>query len=57
MKTPEEIKKGLECCISGDCDFCPYYKAKMDCGDHLKSDALAYIQQLEAAQSKEDMHA
>ena len=52
MRTPEEIKRGLECCIAGDCDSCPYYEAKKDCGDRLKIDALAYIQQLEAAQPK-----
>lgn len=47
MRTPEEIKKGLERCIDGDCDSCPYYEAKKDCGDRLKLDALAYIRQLE----------
>lgn len=51
MKTPEEIKKGLECCsISHDyCGTeCPYNcyangSAKLS----LLKDALAYIQQLE----------
>ena len=52
MRTPEEIKKGLECCIDGDCDSCPYYEAKKDCGDRLKLDALAYIQQLEESQQR-----
>ena len=52
MKTPEEIKKGLECCSVPDyidhlCEQCPYvydgcYKQM------LQADALAYIQQLEA---------
>ena len=49
MKTPEEIKKGLECCLPRDeewCGMCPYsnegcYTARID-------DTLAYIQQLEA---------
>lgn len=48
MKTPEEIKKGLECCLPRDeewCYTCPYsnegcYTARID-------DTLAYIQQLE----------
>lgn len=51
MKTPEEIKKGLECCVSGDCpkEGCPYYKCQEDmwCGEQKSRDALALIQQLE----------
>lgn len=47
-KTPDEIKKGLECCsISyADCNSeCPY---KRDCdGSQILKDALALIQQLE----------
>jgi hypothetical protein len=50
MKTPDEIKKGLECCVSdcmSDCNKCPY--DGMPCNDMgLQRDALAYIQQLEA---------
>ncbi len=49
MKTPEEIKKGLECCLSVDalaCCKCPY--SGNGCGeDEELKDALAYIQQLE----------
>lgn len=45
MKTPEEIKKGLEICGGYDCRGCPYYGTKCDKG--LNNDALAYIQQLE----------
>lgn len=50
MKTPDEIKKGLECarnCSENDlgCSKCPYLSE--DCSD-LHPDALAYIQQLEA---------
>ena len=46
MKTPEEIKKGLECCKSNPtCSICPYYNED-DC-QVMESDALAYIQQLE----------
>ena len=51
MKTPEEIKKGLECCASFlfDCPHCSYYEVgDGDCVDEVKRDALHYIQQLEA---------
>ena len=45
MKTPEEIKKGLECCIKFlACEYCPYFES---CSE-MEEDALAYIQQLEA---------
>lgn len=56
MKTPDEIKKGLECCAEaspGACGHCPYVN---DCEDFgackLPSDALAYINQLEARAPK-----
>lgn len=60
MKTPEEIKKELERCttyIYGfPCEGCLYgidaEKVESDCVDALLKDALAYIQQLEAAQPK-----
>lgn len=49
MKTPDEIKKGLECCAASYADChkeCPY---KPDCdGSQILKDALALIQQLEA---------
>ena len=52
MKTPDEIKKGLECCqhdpYSGLCHCekgCPYWPT--DKCDHLRRDALALIQRLE----------
>lgn len=52
MKTPDEIKKGLECCFSDmDCEVpipCPYAFEKGSCDNLMMSDALAYIQQLEA---------
>lgn len=47
MKTPDEIKKGLECCNKGNCENCPYRERKIDCADVLREDTLAYIQQLE----------
>lgn len=50
MKTPEEIKKGLEC---GACGTCPYFvDNSADGKSHCKEveyDAIAYIQQLEEA--------
>ena len=52
MKTPEEIKKGLECCNTyNDCQNCPY-DDKVDkgwgCCVQRNADALAYIRELEA---------
>ena len=49
MKTPEEIKKGLESCIDGDadCAVCPYELSKGYCCNEMREDALALIQQLE----------
>lgn len=50
MKTPNEIKKGLECCNVA-CEWdngCPYMGLYSECTEGLKTDALAYIQQLEA---------
>ena len=51
MKTPEEIKKGLEACVAGECHSkrheCPYRK-EAECTMALSEDALAYIYQLEA---------
>lgn len=51
-KSPEEIKKGLECCYSPvdpmlRCEACPYY-GSIVCKMRLHTDALAYIQRLEA---------
>lgn len=47
MKSPEEIKKGLKCCVDleGKCFECPYNNGLCDAS--LELDALAYIQQLE----------
>ena len=54
MKTPEEIKRGLEYChslahaLKGCSDACPYWDTTFGCGnDYLMDDALAYIRQLE----------
>ena len=50
MKTPEEIKKGLEACGSDECHGqhtdCPY-KDYLFCTMHICGDARVYIQQLE----------
>ena len=49
-RTPEEIKKGLECCINWEtgCIECPYNNLPHDeCVVAMKSDNIAYIQQLE----------
>ena len=52
-RTPEEIKRGLECCNSFNaCQKCPYEKAAdtehgWGCVVIRNADTLAYIQQLE----------
>jgi hypothetical protein len=51
MKTPEEIKKGLQHCSvpdTGTCVYCPYDDGHVDCAKDKNVDALAYIQQLES---------
>lgn len=46
MKTPEEIKKGLEICIADkSCKDCPYNNG--NCYMQIVKDSFAYIQQLE----------
>lgn len=51
MKSPEEIKKGLENCANGSCRDCRYeVECMLTNGDGKTKcmlDALAYIQQLE----------
>lgn len=55
VKTPDEIKKALECCSGdGNCKKCGY---EHDCNMYegfsiLAKDALKYIRQIEAKQSK-----
>ena len=46
MKTPEDIKKWLECCTHGTCNGCPYFGDECD-SDREVIDTLEYIQQLE----------
>ena len=51
MKTPEEIKKGLEICIADEnCRGCPYDNG--NCDMQLERDTLTYIQKLEAQQPR-----
>ena len=51
MKTPEEIKKGLEVCgKQAECRQCGYFHSHPvdeNCVEILLADALAYIQQIE----------
>ena len=46
-KTPDEIKKALECCfnVTEQCGECPYYP--VSCDKELVRDARVYIRQLE----------
>lgn len=55
MKTPDEIKKGLEQCVKAEsgetgCRGCPYIMScvKEEDPDSITSDALDYIVQLES---------
>lgn len=50
LKTPEEIKKGLKCCIMDiGCEECPYDGDPAPvCYDEGRRDALTYIKQLES---------
>lgn len=54
MKTPDDIKKGLQCCINdgfGCSEKCPYFNSLsngVDCEVKKHSDSLTYIQQLES---------
>ena len=49
MKTPDEIKKGLEICAGfGGCAACPYDEENLHSCVSLEEDALAYIRELEA---------
>lgn len=53
MRTPDEIKRGLECCLTNEgCWHCPYDDpATKDCAicmPELLADSLAYNRQLEA---------
>lgn len=46
-RTPEEIKRGLECCIAHtSCNMCPYLGTN-NCMSVNTVDAISYINQLE----------
>lgn len=53
MKSPDEIKKGMECCVIGPsakqptCGECPY-KLVNNCSDALLKDTAGLVQQLES---------
>ena len=53
MKTPDETKKGLECCVIGasahqpKCRECPY-ELVITCSDELLKDAAGLVQRFEA---------
>ena len=50
MKTPDEIKKGLEFCasVNAPCTSCPFRTGiGAECIQHMSECALVYIQQLE----------
>ena len=53
MKSPDEIKKGLECCKDTHCKVCPYINIHR-CAEENGIDALALIQQLEASVSEKE---
>lgn len=56
MKSPDEIKKGLECCgaYEDNCVPCPYFDICDDAGlMEVERDALAYIIQLEETVAKQ----
>lgn len=49
-RTPEEIKKGLECCFSGRigrCEGCPY-RGLSFCNTIMGTNAVSLVRQLEA---------
>lgn len=60
MKTPDEIKKGLECSLTEMCAgrTCPYWAEHELCIRRSRADAVALIQQLESKlkQAVEDFH-
>lgn len=47
-RTPEEIKRGLECCnVKYSCFECPYRSDGKNCPEYLANDVFDLIQQLE----------
>ena len=58
MKSPDDIKKGLECCKEDECfgdrENCPYTADPKLCVGVMCADALALIQQLQAENAEKD---
>ena len=54
MRTPEEIRKGLQCCKNSECEECRYFdgSGSWSCVGRLIKDVFAYVQQLEAQQPR-----
>lgn len=53
MKSPDEIKRGLECCaIRKNCAECPYNEKCAECMSIMEAEALAYIRKLEREAEK-----
>lgn len=54
MKTPDEIKKGLECADIVRCPDkkCPYFASAIPCMVQVQKDALAMILQLEVENAR-----
>lgn len=47
-RTPEEIKRGLECCVVKlSCEDCPYRVGNPSCLGEMRKDLLALINQLQ----------
>ncbi len=63
MKTPDEIKRGLECCLIADndmclCDECPYSRDgynTLKCDIELGNDTIDYLIQHENAKDEWEM--
>lgn len=47
LKTPEEVKKGQECCANGSCLGCPY-RLEKHCVTKKNNDVILYIRQTES---------
>ena len=54
MKTPEQIKKGMECAENARCPdkSCVYFSSNVPCNVQVQKDALALIRQLEAEKAE-----
>ena len=56
MTDSEKVIKGLECCISIECDHCPYYVGKVfTCEENMLKDALALLEEHECKAVKPEV--